>query len=252
VASISSAACPDLVTRAPIPYSITIVTNQQLLAMQPQRVPMAVVDQMVFDACVAQHEFKSCTGFTMHGDLGYIGQPRYALWSRHVRQNESVVFFYQWGVDKAPRYPSSVIRVLVAMESRAAEPFMWQHIDSLQFDAPSRMFDFVLTHDRALLQRAPPALSASPILWFCVARRYYLNYTDSYYCSYKYAAGTSRAMFVPHGGLLLTADEVGIYEKTGLVSMVCKSPARSRVQTCLCCGRYPAPCAPNCHSFVAR
>jgi hypothetical protein len=229
VASISSAACPDLVTRAPIPYSVTIVTNEQLLAMQPQRVPMAVVDQIVFNACVAQHEFKSCTGFTMHGDLGYIGEPRHALWSRKVRQNENVVFFYQWGVDKAPRFPNSVVRVLVAMESRAAEPSLWQHIDSMQFDAPPHMFDFVLTHDRALLQRAPPALTASHLVGFCAARLYYCNYTYSYNCSYNYAAGTNRAMFVPHGGLLLTADEVGVYEKTGLVSMVRKSPACERV-----------------------
>jgi len=45
------------------------VSHRQLLAMQPQRVPMAVVDQIVFNACVPpRHHDDGCAGFSMHGD----------------------------------------------------------------------------------------------------------------------------------------------------------------------------------------
>ena len=151
--SITSPDCPDLVTHAYSPHSVRVVSNQQLLAVQPGRVSMTIVDQIKFNACVAPHEFESCIGFTMHGDLGYIGQPRHALWSRHVTHNENVLFFYQWGINKAPFFPNSVVKVLIAMESRAAEATMWQYLDNLQFDSHPPPFDFVLTHDRALLER---------------------------------------------------------------------------------------------------
>jgi hypothetical protein len=46
--------------------------------------------------------------------------------------------------------------VLVAMESRAAEATMWRYLDNFDFNAQPPVFDFVLTHDRSLLQRALP------------------------------------------------------------------------------------------------
>jgi hypothetical protein len=79
--------------------------------MQPGRVRLPVVDQIVPNACTAPHDLHACTCFTMHGDLGYIGPPRFALWSRHVSSSESVVFFYQWGINKAELYPSSTLKV---------------------------------------------------------------------------------------------------------------------------------------------
>jgi hypothetical protein len=163
---IASAACPDLITHADRPYAVSIVSSQQLLRAQPHRVRMAVVDQIEFNACVQPHEFESCTGFTMHGDLGYVGPPHHALWSRHVTQHDKVVFFYQWGINKASLFPGSVLKVLVAMESRAAEATMWQYLDNLQFDSQPPPFDYVLTHDRSLLQRAP---LCAPLVCFALS-----------------------------------------------------------------------------------
>jgi hypothetical protein len=173
IASVESPSCPDLATIANTPVSVTIVSNQQLRALQPQRVPMTVVDQIEFNACVAPDQFGSCSGFTMHGDLGYSGAPHYALWSRHVPHDETVLFFYQHGINKAELYPDSALKVLLAMESRAAEPVMWEFIDGLRFDALPPPFDIVLTHDRALLQRShppppPPNPISSPHDWFSV------------------------------------------------------------------------------------
>jgi hypothetical protein len=74
-------------------------------------VRLPVVDQIVPNACTAPHDLHACTCFTMHGDLGYIGPPRFALWTRHVSSSESVVFFYQWGINKAELYPSSTLKV---------------------------------------------------------------------------------------------------------------------------------------------
>ncbi len=79
--------------------------------MQPGRVRLPVVDQIVLNACTTPRDLDACTCFTMHGDLGYIGPPRYALWTRHVSSSESVVFFYQWGINKAELYPSSALKV---------------------------------------------------------------------------------------------------------------------------------------------
>jgi hypothetical protein len=204
--SITSSSCPGLNTVEQPPVFITVASPQQLLAMQPHRVAMPVVDQIVFNACTAPAEFETCSGFTMHGDLGYVGPPQFALWTRHVAPNDPVVFFYQWGINKAPLFSNSTLKVLLAMESRAAETVMWHYIDSLKFDSPSPPFDYVLTHDRKLLQRAHPApFMLLALLWTFTC------------CS---AAGTRRALFVPHGGLLLKRDEVGLYRKTSMVSMV--------------------------------
>lgn len=158
IASIESGICPDAFSSGSSAWSVSIVSNERMRALQPHRVPMAVVDQITFNACTAPQDFAVCTGFTMHGDLGYVGTPRYALWSRHVKGDESVLFFYQHGINKAHLFPDSSLKVLLAMESRAAEPVMWQYIDRLQFDVPQPQFDFVLTHDRALLQREPPRI----------------------------------------------------------------------------------------------
>jgi hypothetical protein len=119
-ASIVSTTCPDLLTAPPRPLSLTLLSNQQLHAMQPRRVRLPVVDQMLFNACTAPHDAAACTSFSMHGDLGYIGPPRYALWTRHVSSSESVVFFYQWGINKAELYPSSVLKVPPAHNQTAA------------------------------------------------------------------------------------------------------------------------------------
>ena len=207
--SITSTVCPALITHTEPAVSVTVVSNQELLTMEPHRIPMAVVDQIVFNACVAPDEYGACTGFTMHGDLGYVGAPRHALWSRHVSANETVLFFYQWGINKAPLFPSSVLKVLVAMESRAAEPVMWKHFDELNFDSQPPPFDFVVTHDRKLLERV------------------------------------QRALFVPHGGLLLRQQEVGLYPKSFMVSMV--SPQCWAGSSCffLCCDA-PSLAAASC------
>ena len=92
-----------------------------------------------------------------------------------------------------------MLKVLVAMESRAAEPVMWKHFDELNFDSQPPPFDFVVTHDRKLLER-----------W-------------------------QRALFVPHGGMLLRQQEVGLYPKSFMVSMV--SPQWWAGSSCffLCC-----------------
>jgi hypothetical protein len=156
IASIESPSCPNLATNAITPVSVTIVSNEQLRGMQPRRVQMTVVDQIEFNACTAPSQFSSCSGFTMHGDMGYSGVPEHALWSRHVPHDETVLFFYQHGINKAALFPDSALKVLLAMESRAAEPVMWEFIDRLRFDALSPPFDLVLTHDRALLQRSHP------------------------------------------------------------------------------------------------
>jgi hypothetical protein len=90
------------------------------------------------------------------------------------------LFFYQWGINKAGLFSNSTLKVplstsvlanlnshcnivttspvqvLLAMESRAAEPAMWAHVDKLDFDSQTPVFDYVLTHDRSLLQRAAP------------------------------------------------------------------------------------------------
>jgi hypothetical protein len=211
VASITSDSCPDLMSAPSTPTSLTVVSNQQMQALQPQRVRMAVVDQITFNACTSAHEYGLCSGFTMHADLGYVGNPDHALWSRHVQRNDSVLFFYQHGINKAPLFPDSVLKVLIAMESRAAEEVMWNYIDSLPFNSHAPPFDIVLTHDRALLERAETSpfifhttfFSLTPLLilqqqrGLCASRSFVRRNAARCFCASRWraaAAGRHRAL----------------------------------------------------------
>ena len=207
---IASAACPDLITQAFHPFSISVVSNQQLLHMQPHRVRMAVVDQIEHNACLQPHEFDACTGFTMHGDLGYVGPPRHALLSRHVAVNDTVIFFYQWGINKASLFSGSVLKVLVAMESRAAEETMWRYIDNLQFDTQPPPFDYVLTHDRALLQRA--LLRAPPVCFTSMSSS--CRHAAGVVCAAWWSAAAAQC------SRYLSQDKLGVHGKRASGSRV--------------------------------